>query len=155
MVQNAEWGPHLWKILHICASRCGKQFTPQLQRDELRAWIHLLQLTEAIMPCAICRNHYREWRKTHSLERLTGGTEDAEQWLWSLHDEVNQQRGTGRPSFEEVRALYATATTGDLHESLQKLMEVLERAKLERLIDGAFVREWRQRLSLLRRFIMV
>jgi hypothetical protein len=34
-------------------------------------------------------------------------------------------------------------------------VEVLDRAKLERLIDGAFVRDWRGRLSLLRRFIMV
>ena len=107
------------------------------------------------MPCAICRNHYRQWRKTHSLEKLSGSAEDAEQWLWYLHDEVNQQRGTARPSFEEVRTLYAAATTADLQESLQKLMEVLERAKLERQIDGAFVREWRLRLSLLRRFIMV
>ena len=113
------------------------------------------------MPCAVCRKHYREWRKLQSLERFSGleGSyfqEEAERWVWALHDEVNQQRGVeARPTLEEARAAAATATTNDLHESLQKLMEVLERAKLERLVDGGFVRDWRGRLALLRRFIMV
>lgn len=113
------------------------------------------------MPCAVCRKHYREWRKLHSLEHFSGlegayFQEEAERWVWALHDEVNQQRGVeARPTLEEARAAAATATTNDLHESLQKLMEVLERAKLERLVDGGFVRDWRGRLALLRRFIMV
>ena len=56
---------------------------------------------------------------------------------------------------EEVIELYREGGASDLNQSLQKLMEVLDRAKLQRQIDGAFLRDWSQRLSTLRKFIRV
>ena len=161
MVQNAEWGPHLWTILHICAEKCGKQPTPLLHLDEIRAWIHLLKLTEAILPCPLCLKHYREWLKANPLPaflEMRSGTafqEGAREWVWKLHNRVNEQRGVEIMSLEAATELYREKGTRDLHQALEKLMEVLNRAKLQRQIDGAYVRDWSQRLATLRRFIRV
>ena len=56
---------------------------------------------------------------------------------------------------EEAIELYREKRTRDLQQSLEKLMEVLDRAKLQRQIDGAFVRDWNQRLNTFRRLVRV
>lgn len=121
----------------------------------------MLQLVEAILPCPLCQKHYRAWRKDRPLQGfldIKDGVEfyeAARQWVWALHDKINEQRGAARPSLEEAKALFSAMGTADLQQALQKLLEVLDIAKLQRLIDGAYVREWRSRLSLLRKLLMV
>jgi hypothetical protein len=79
----------------------------------------------------------------------------AQEWAWHLHDTVNEQRSVERMPLDAAKELYRTKTTADLQQSIDKLMEVLERAKLQRLVDGAHIREWRAKLSHLRRFVNV
>ena len=159
MVQNSEWGPPLWTILHTLAAKCGRQSNQMLHMDEVRAWIHMLQLVEAILPCPLCQKHYRDWRKANPLSKFLESRnafgDDAQWWLWRLHDSINEQRGTARIPFEEAQALYSTKTTADLQQALEKLLEVLERAKLQRLIDPIHTRDWRAKLAFLRRFLGV
>ena len=161
MVQNNEWGPPLWMILHICVENCGRQPSAILHTDEVRAWIQLLHLVEAILPCPLCQKHYRDWLRMHPPKRFldkrnpTGFYEAAQKWLWDLHDKINEQRGVERMSLEEAKELYSTKTTADLQRALERLLEVLERAKLQRLIDGIHAREWRQKLALLRGFLKI
>ena len=161
MVQNSEWGPHLWTVLHICAEKTGKQTIPLLHMDEIRAWIQLLRLTEAILPCPLCQKHYREWLKAYPLSAFlemkstTAFHDGTREWLWKLHNRVNEQRGVSTLTIEEATELYREMRTEDLQQSLKKLMEVLDRAKLQRQIDGAFVRDWNQRLTTFRRLVRV
>jgi len=150
MVQNSEWGPHLWKILHKCAEKCGKQTIQMLHEDEIRAFIHLLQIVDAILPCTLCEKHYREWRMKRPPAFL-GKTpaefhEAATHWVWELHNHVNQMRGLAIMPFSEDFG------TKDLQESLKTLMEVLHRARLQRLISADSIREWSYRLK---RFLTV
>ena len=79
----------------------------------------------------------------------------AQEWAWNLHDTVNEQRSVERMSLDAAKELYKTKTTADLQQSIDKLMEVLERAKLQRLVDGAHIREWKAKLFALRRLIRV
>jgi hypothetical protein len=129
--------------------------------DEIRAWIHLLRLTEAILPCPLCQKHYREWLKVHPLpafldmKSTAAFQEGAREWVWKLHNRVNEQRGVAEMPLEEAIELYRERGTRDLQQSLEKLMEVLNRAKLQRQVDGALVRDWNQRLGLFRRFVRV
>jgi len=94
MAQIAEWGPPMWKLLHSMAEKAG---TSVLQVDEKRAWISFLRLTEGILPCPMCRDHYRQWRRTHPLEDFLANHGDlfrerVREWLWGLHDDVNSRR---------------------------------------------------------------
>ena len=56
-------------------------------------------------------------------------------------------------SFEEAQTLYSTKTTADIQQALERLLEVLERAKLQRLIDPIHTREWLMKLAFLRRIM--
>ena len=121
----------------------------------------MLQLVEAILPCPLCQKHYRAWRRARPLQEFldikdsVGFYEAAHQWVWALHDRVNEERGVARPSLEDAKARFSAMGTGDLQQALEKLLEVLDAAKLQRLIDGSYVREWRGRLSLLRTFLRI
>ena len=130
-----------------------------LHMDELRAWITLLKITEAILPCPMCQNHYRAWLKGNpvsaflSLRSPAAFAEAAQEWLWRLHNSINKERGLGEMSLEDAKALYATKTSGDMQQALERLMHVLDQAKLQRLIDGAYALEWRGKLRNMRRLL--
>jgi hypothetical protein len=129
--------------------------------DEVRAWVALLKITEAILPCPMCQNHYRAWLKANPIAAFltirspTAFAEAAQNWLWRLHNTINRDRGLSEMTAEDAKALYASKTSGDMQQALDRLLSVLAEAKLQRLIDGIFTREWRGKLALLRRFVGV
>ncbi|NBO70522.1 MAG: hypothetical protein EBU66_05535 [Bacteroidetes bacterium] len=161
MVHTREWGPHLWRMLHICAERCGKQPTQMLHMDEVSAFANVLKLVEAILPCPLCQKHYREWRMKHPLKRImdkrnpTEFHESVKFWLWNLHDTINADRGVDRIPIVDALAPYTEMNTKHFQEAFDNLLEVLDRAKLQRLIDGIHLREWLAKLALLRRMLKV
>ncbi len=159
MVQNSEWGPRLWRVLHTLAERLGRQGVPLLAMDEVRAWIFLLRETGEVMPCALCRKHYKEWRKEHPLDAFLetrgGGLlqQRARSWLWSLHEAVNRRREMAGVAEEDVPALYASSA--GLQADVEALVKLFQQAVLERQIDGGALREWRARLTMVRRLVGV
>ena len=175
MVQNSEWGPPLWRLLHTLAERLGRQTVPLLAQDEFRAWIAVLQGVEGIMPCQLCRGHYRAWRTARPLEGLFGSADASREWLWALHEDVNERRGVaadgrvtgqatpGRSALPQAEAVtfaqlgdvYGAAKRGrqEIQQDMDILLKVLGQAALERLVNGQMVREWRQKVVLLRRIM--
>jgi hypothetical protein len=155
MVQNSEWGPPLWRILHTLAERVGRQGIPLLAMDEIRAWASLLRTTEGIMPCPLCRTHYRAWKHTHPLEESAGSALAplTRRWLWELHDQVNRQRGVegGGVPFDELTTVYAGRGSAELQQDIDTLLKVLQRATQAGQLDGIHIRQWRASLSLVRR----
>ena len=76
-------------------------------------------------------------------------------WLWNLHDSINADRGVDRIPMADALAPYTEMNTTHFQEALNNLLEVLNRAKLQRLIDGIHLREWLVQLSLLRKMLRV
>ena len=159
MVQNSEWGPPLWRALHTLAERIGRQSSPLLAADEGRAWIHVLRGVELIMPCPMCRKHFREWRIANPIDVLMGGGSLASRmWLWNLHEDVNGRREVpagGRVAFEDLERVYGQAARRreDLQQDIDILVGVLQRATLLRQVDGGVIRAWRGKLGILRRLM--
>jgi hypothetical protein len=154
MVQNADWGPPLWRILHTAAERLGRQPTGLLAADERRAWIQLLKVTEGILPCAQCRKHYGEWKKARPLDGLGAGSAlrpSSREWLWRLHEAVNERTAAQRPrpTLEEVEALYAPLAK-DLAKEFDALRKIIQDALLRGLLDGRHWAEWSTKLRFLR-----
>jgi hypothetical protein len=97
-MSSKPWGPPLWKLLHGIAECLGNQPVAMLATDEAHEIVFILRDVEKIMPCQLCRNHYREWRKNHPLEeidKLRGPMlkEGVREWLYNLHEIVNKTRG--------------------------------------------------------------
>jgi hypothetical protein len=156
-VSPQEWGPPLWRILHTLAERLGNHSQPILATDEARAWVMLLRTTEDMMPCAVCRGHYRTWRRDHPIEAMVSQKgEDlraaARHWVWELHEAVNlrNEKPPG-PTEVEVEEMYRGRGRQDLQEDIETLVEILRKAMQIGLTTGAAVRDWRGKLSLLRK----
>jgi hypothetical protein len=150
----ALWGPPLWKLLHSMAERAG---TSVLELDEIRAWISFLRLTEGVLPCAMCRAHYKEWRQTHPLEDLLRARRDSfraalREWLWGLHNAVNARREIGVESLE-ILERYREVTRKEIHDTLENIVKYLGQATLQRQVNAEYVANWRRALILLRKFI--
>ena len=167
MVSPTHWGPPLWRILHSCAERLGNQKFVLLAEDERRAWIQLLRDLDTVLPCAICRTHYRAWCKKvgcphpiPSFQRRNGEAfrEAARIWLWELHEQVNTSRDLpmeGRPACSDLPALYGSTTTDALDTDVQLFFTVLKEATLLQQVDGAAIHKFRATLGLLRKLIGV
>jgi hypothetical protein len=152
MAQIAEWGPPMWKLLHSMAERAGSS---ALELDEKRAWISVLKLTEGVLPCAMCRQHYRDWRRSHPLEDFLGShgeffRDRVREWLWGLHNDVNARREVERLPLEGL-AKYKDESSKEIQDTLQNIVKILEKAVLHRQINASYVAEWKKAVSLLRR----
>jgi hypothetical protein len=94
------------------------------------------------------------------LEGLFGSADASREWLWTLHEAVNEQRGVaseGRVPFAQLGDVYGAAKRGrqEIQQDMELLLKVLGQAALERLVNGQMVREWRQKVVLLRRIMGV
>ena len=91
------WGPPFWDLLFTCCFNCPTSCQTDL--------IHLFWLIEYIMPCSHCRRSYAMYRK--DLKPSSIITKDnqisASQWLWTMHDMVNQKLGKICISFEKLK----------------------------------------------------
>jgi hypothetical protein len=75
-----EWGPRLWRYLHIIASRHNV--------DELR---EAFKVVIRRMPCPGCRIHTSDYLMEHPIKEPT------DVYVWRFHNEVN--RRTGKEQF--------------------------------------------------------
>ena len=112
MTTKKDWGPHLWKILHGLAESLGNQTVAFLATDEAHEVVFLLRDVDKIMPCALCRSHYNNWRRGHPLEeidRLRGPSlrEGVKRWLYDLHEDVNKRNNiTSNIPYEQLTDIY-------------------------------------------------
>ena len=156
MAGNEIWGPPLWRILHTLAERLGQQKLTLMAVDERRAWTNFIRTIDSAMPCARCRAHFKTWRLKHTIERFVNSRvirEDARQWLWALHQDVNLERGVSGLTLEEVPELYARRTNQEIQEDIRVVLESFQKGVLLRLVAPEGVAAFRKALSHLRLFV--
>jgi hypothetical protein len=71
-----EWGPRLWRYLHIVAARHNIA--------ELR---EAFKVVIRRMPCPACRIHTSDYLMTNPI------TEPTDRYVWEFHNEVNRRTG--------------------------------------------------------------
>ena len=106
------WGPMFWDILFYVA------FHVDLKKhcQDIHTLFHLL---DVVLPCSHCRRSYALNKKqvpfvsTIVKSRPTSAAE----WLWTIHDMVNQELGKICMSYEklEKKQKKVTCITSDLH----------------------------------------
>lgn len=92
------WGPLLWEFLFFLCYNCvNDNHTTDIQ--------YMFELLEYVMPCSHCRRSYSLFRRQvphNSLESHDHG-EQCAQWLWGVHDMVNQKLGKICISYDKLR----------------------------------------------------
>ena len=96
------WGPFFWHTIHIVAvgypknptytdKKCAKEFYESLAY---------------LIPCGICREHYKEHLTTKPLTTFLDSRTDLIKWTVEIHNIVNKKTGKPEWSLEEVLAYY-------------------------------------------------
>lgn len=118
-----SWGPLFWKVLHTFAECVGYQTDHVLSSDEAEAWIALLKAQQAVMPCAVCKQHYSEWLRTHRIDRIReihgfSRYEWLQKLLWDLHESVNKRNTRAGVPLKDLPSLYPRT---NLHQEMYSL----------------------------------
>ena len=110
---SEEWGPLLWKLLHGLAERAGKLITPVYAEEERHSWSVFFKMTSDIIPCHICKEHFRIYLKEHPVDAVKKMPTNqirtyVKHWFWEVHEWVNMT--LSKPGFPEsdLEAAYAT-----------------------------------------------
>jgi hypothetical protein len=93
------WGPFFWHTIHIVAlgypknptytdKKCAKEFYESL--------VYLL-------PCAVCREHYKEHLSKNPLTPFLDTKKDLLKWTITIHNSVNKM--LGKPEWTEAEVL--------------------------------------------------
>jgi hypothetical protein len=154
MANPADWGPPLWKFLHGLAERLERGNIPMILADERKAWIHLLKSLDAVLPCVKCSAHYKQWRIRNPPERLgaiVGLRETSRKWLWSLHNEINQEKGVESPTLDTMKTLYGSLKVYELRDNLDRCIDLFKKAVLLRLVNPTAIQEFKRCASLILR----
>ena len=139
--ENKEWGPFVWTILHALAERAGKVVFQLYEADERRAWIQIIQLTGGMLPCAECREHYKEWLHGHPVTSIHAMPYAdlkiwVRTWLWEIHQNVNTRLGKPGVLLTDLPGLY-----GHVNISMQfKLFELIEKRAIKQ--QGVHINAW-------------
>jgi hypothetical protein len=155
-MSSKPWGPALWKMLHGIAETLGNQSVPMLATDEAHEIVFLLRDVEKIMPCQLCRVHYRAWRTDHPLEEIdklrgymlkTG----VRQWLYDLHEDVNRSRGIESGlTLEEVEEMYKST---DLKEAWADFFTKVKLTTEVGLVSQSVLQNFHRRYGMLRKIV--
>lgn len=83
-----------------------------------------------MLPCDLCRNHFKEYSQHYPLTQLTTLSKGqvkpwVKKWFWHLHNEINT--GTGKPVFpyDDLESTYSTV---DLTDQLYRLTPIVKKA---------------------------
>jgi hypothetical protein len=103
-IQNNQWGPALWMILHSTCERIGSKNLKRLPLEESRIWFGLLQSLRYSLPCPQCKKHYTTYSNQTPIMMIT--RDIIRKWLFDLHDQVNQHLQKTSIPFNEVSITY-------------------------------------------------
>lgn len=152
-----QWGPLLWKYLHITAERIGCSTNPILEADSANSIQILITSLPEIIPCADCQAHARTYLASNKF--VTKDLKGCElqtyvrNYLFAFHAAVRARKS--QPvvidSPEACSALYGTMLI--TNEDDKNITDYFRYALLYRIINSTkYMRWWdifrRLRLSL-------
>ena len=152
-----QWGPLLWKYLHITAERIGCSSNPILELDSANSIQLLISGLADIIPCPDCQAHARAYLFENKF--ITKDLKCCElqtyvrNYLFAFHTAVRTRKG--QPIMistpEECSAVYSTALI--TAEDDKNMADYFRYALLYRIVNSTkYMRWWdifrRLRLSL-------
>ncbi len=96
------WGPVFWCTLHVISLAYPDEPTyaeKRAAKDFFNALAHLL-------PCPVCRDHFREMLQGMPIENWLDNRKSLIEWVWTAHNRVNNRLGKREITLEEFYAAY-------------------------------------------------
>jgi hypothetical protein len=83
----AVWGPIVWTTMHIVTIGYSEMPT----EEEKKAAIDFFESLVYMIPCPICREHYKMILEKHPVKNAVGSRDELADWAFMIHNEVNEQ----------------------------------------------------------------
>lgn len=133
---NAVWGPKVWHILHRLSFYSNR-------KDVCAAWKVLLRVLNETIPCALCRNHMREYMITQPLvfknkEDSNTIRSDIVDWLYHFHNHVNRSLGKEEYPYEMLELTYGMGMFGEAVRDAKGRF-----AELAVIWNGVYIRDFK------------
>lgn len=93
----AVWGPIFWNTIHIVA--LGYSMTPS--EDEKKAAKQFYESFVYLIPCPICRVHYKSHLEELPIDAALGNRSDLIEWTWKIHNYVNEELGKSQITIDQ------------------------------------------------------
>jgi hypothetical protein len=90
------WGPIFWNTMHILSLGYPAQPT----NDDKAAAKQFFQSLKILLPCPVCREHYKQHVTDAALEEAVQSKGQLIFWVWELHNRVNQMLGKSELSMD-------------------------------------------------------
>lgn len=96
------WGPKAWNLLHSFSFHPKTELTP----DEKHDYYILYKTFYYILPCRICKIHYKDLLEIFEpLQEKKITRKYIQQWVWKIHNIVNRRLGKKQISFQDAKKL--------------------------------------------------
>lgn len=96
------WGPMFWSTLHIISLAYPDDPT----YSEKRAAKELFNALVYLLPCPVCRSHYKEINQLMPVETWLDNRKSLVEWVWMMHNEVNKKLGKPEITMTEFYKRY-------------------------------------------------
>ncbi len=83
------WGPIFWSTFHLVSMAYPD--TPTY--PEKRAAKEFFNSMTHLLPCPVCREHYREILAAMPVDSWLDDRKSLTEWVWTLHNRVNTRLG--------------------------------------------------------------
>lgn len=97
------WGAHLWFMLHLISFEYPENPTEY----DKRVYHDFYTALKDVIPCEICKKHYRTHIHKHPLTPHLDRRSDLIQWVIDVHNVVNASLGKMVLTTQEVMAIYS------------------------------------------------
>lgn len=137
---TAEWGPHLWRMLHGLVEKTGRLSLPRQQAEEARLLNSFLMNLRKSLPCIHCRKHYNDYLLANPFSAILSknGLErqsKLREWFYIFHNSVNTRTGkTYDKTLEELPSIYGAYSVSDFGIDKAVLSDNMRRALQQRFI---------------------
>ena len=154
--KNSEWGPVLWEILHGSAEKLARTSIKSITDDQRREMTLVLRYVEVVMPCAMCRAHYRDYRTKNPIdkfpEEIQAYKAAVRTWLFNLHQEITDSAGLAR--IMTVGDLADRYGSIDLKAKAAVFFGLMDRALRLRIIEREPLKRFNTHITFLIRLLM-
>lgn len=91
----AVWGPLFWTTMSIASLG----YSSQPSNEEQTAAKQFYESLAYMIPCAICKDHYRHHLAEYPVTDAVGSRDTLIRWVFTLHNKVNAQLGKPELTF--------------------------------------------------------
>ena len=101
-MNSKVWGQYLWRLLHTITYSYPNKCSQKLKGK----YIEIFYCLRNIIPCSICKTHYRKRLNEFPVERFLNNKDNFINWLIKLHNEVNVGLHKRTVSRKEADSIY-------------------------------------------------